>query len=78
MNTERLYKLCQEGSGEAFWQRNKNSLGLKLFPEKKLLAVDFFNSWEGFDGEVFCDLASVFQPGGFQPVHMLVIIQLID
>ena len=26
----------------------------------------------------FCDLASVFQPGGFQPVHMLVIIQLID
>ena len=61
-----------------FGNETKIHSSSKPFPEKKILAVDFFNSWEGFDGEVFCDLASVFQPGGFQPVHTLVIIQLID
>ena len=62
-----------------FGNETKIHLSFKPFPENKLLTVDFFNSWEGFDEEVFfCDLASVFQPGGFQPVHMLVIIQLID
>ena len=36
MNTERLYKLCQEGSGQSFWQRNKNSLSLQTFSPKDL------------------------------------------
>ena len=61
-----------------FGNETKIHSSSKPFPEKKYSQLISSTAGKDLMKRFFCDLASVFQPGGFQPVHMLVIIQLID